>query len=1012
MTRPTIALCMIVRDASATLDALLESVRGAFDEYIFVDTGSNDDTCDKITRFSESLPEGQSVRLDHFDWIGDFAAARNYSFNLAVSDWRMYLDADDVLPNAEHLRAFVAALEERDPRVNAVSMRYVYARGSTEQDKIRLVRWREKDGSLVGWRWEDEVHEFLTCAPKPRMISKAAAYVVHHMKPWEGHVASAVRNRLIIDRVYETATGAKRGRFAYHKAQLVRADELWTETLSLLREVVDALPGTNMAAYALFDMAFISLFKLGRIEQGLMFAATMTSQMPSYREGFFLNAIACAMRGDNRAAETVFDRALAMEPTPLESVREVWFSDGVAQAWAALVYLRRGRLDDADKRLASIPADVAQHSEVAGLLAVAQQELMQHKGLAALRGLVDYLCWDTEALKALKLLDECVPAAIATRVEIGRMKRGLQQKLKHLESWEAYKEAYASIPPSTYHTAEEHRAGVLDLARTQRVVAWAKGLEPEGPPIVVGSVGFQDGIIEAAVMEANPRIRFVVCDVAPQANRGLADLMERFPGRVTHHQMTSDYDWGSGETPYDALFIFEVIEHVRHEDCALEVLRCLLKEDGTLFLSTPVASRWVEPYLTAPGLAPAWYGHVRANNHVSLGELLERHGFRGEVYEEHDGTFVAHMQRGPALTRNTQAARYRRVSIYVPWTPKPFNAFSHRTGFVGGSEECVIHLAQHLAMQGFAVTVYAPEPAGYPIVRWSGGVCWRPVSEFDDAGDHGAVLFWRCPELVPASAPYRKLLWLHDASYGVDGSVYERADEVLVLSQSHAESIRARDGYRGLVRAVSNGVDADAFPPIDDVGREPHRVIYASSPERGLARLLRVWPDIVRKVPDAHLDIYYDWTSFDALRPEESRELRLAIDEANVRGSTITRHGGVSHDELHAAFRRAGVWAYPTSGDVETFCITAVKAVASGCNIVASNAGALAEVLDGDVVERLTDKILDTPEGDELFKRSLINALTQGSSLEERQSKRRRILERFAWANVASRFARVISGVE
>lgn len=87
-----ISLCMIVRDEAATLAHTLESVQGIVDEIVVVDTGSVDDTV--------AIAQTYGAKVHHFDWVNDFAAARNESLRHAVGDWVLVLDADEVLlPN-------------------------------------------------------------------------------------------------------------------------------------------------------------------------------------------------------------------------------------------------------------------------------------------------------------------------------------------------------------------------------------------------------------------------------------------------------------------------------------------------------------------------------------------------------------------------------------------------------------------------------------------------------------------------------------------------------------------------------------------------------------------------------------------------------------------------------------------------------------------------------------------------------------------------------------------------
>jgi hypothetical protein len=85
----TISLCMIVKDEAKTLGRTLESAKGWVDEMVVVDTGSTDTTLD--------IAASYGARIHTFDWVNDFAAARNTSLIHATGDWVLVLDADEVL---------------------------------------------------------------------------------------------------------------------------------------------------------------------------------------------------------------------------------------------------------------------------------------------------------------------------------------------------------------------------------------------------------------------------------------------------------------------------------------------------------------------------------------------------------------------------------------------------------------------------------------------------------------------------------------------------------------------------------------------------------------------------------------------------------------------------------------------------------------------------------------------------------------------------------------------------
>jgi len=80
-------LVMIVRDEARCLERCLASARSWVDGIVVLDTGSVDATVEIARR--------QGARVAHFDWIDDFAAARNAALAESDAAWRLVLDADE-----------------------------------------------------------------------------------------------------------------------------------------------------------------------------------------------------------------------------------------------------------------------------------------------------------------------------------------------------------------------------------------------------------------------------------------------------------------------------------------------------------------------------------------------------------------------------------------------------------------------------------------------------------------------------------------------------------------------------------------------------------------------------------------------------------------------------------------------------------------------------------------------------------------------------------------------------
>lgn len=89
LKKPTVSLCMIVKDEEGSLAQCLQSVNDVVDEIVLVDTGSYDKTLEIAHSFK--------AKVFQHEWKEDFSDARNVSLKYATSDWILFLDADEIL---------------------------------------------------------------------------------------------------------------------------------------------------------------------------------------------------------------------------------------------------------------------------------------------------------------------------------------------------------------------------------------------------------------------------------------------------------------------------------------------------------------------------------------------------------------------------------------------------------------------------------------------------------------------------------------------------------------------------------------------------------------------------------------------------------------------------------------------------------------------------------------------------------------------------------------------------
>lgn len=146
---PFVSLCMIVRNEERVLENCLRSAKPFFDEIVVVDTGSSDRSKTIATKYADVVTD--------FEWVDDFASARNESLRHATGDWIAWLDADDTLP-AETGEMIRNAVARADSGVIGfvLPIQFLDDEGrptGTRVDHVKLFR------NLPGVKFEGRLHE-------------------------------------------------------------------------------------------------------------------------------------------------------------------------------------------------------------------------------------------------------------------------------------------------------------------------------------------------------------------------------------------------------------------------------------------------------------------------------------------------------------------------------------------------------------------------------------------------------------------------------------------------------------------------------------------------------------------------------------------------------------------------------------------------------------------------------------------------------------------------------------
>lgn len=152
----TVTLCMIVKNEEKILDRCLSCLYDLVDEIVIADTGSTDRTKEIAAKYTDKIYD--------FQWVDDFAAARNFVCSKATGDYIYSADADEVLDEVNRER-FRLLKENILPEIEIVQMYYC------NQLKFGTVynydrEYRPKLFKRIRtFNWIDPIHETVRTEP-------------------------------------------------------------------------------------------------------------------------------------------------------------------------------------------------------------------------------------------------------------------------------------------------------------------------------------------------------------------------------------------------------------------------------------------------------------------------------------------------------------------------------------------------------------------------------------------------------------------------------------------------------------------------------------------------------------------------------------------------------------------------------------------------------------------------------------------------------------------------------
>lgn len=287
-----------------------------------------------------------------------------------------------------------------------------------------------------------------------------------------------------------------------------------------------------------------------------------------------------------------------------------------------------------------------------------------------------------------------------------------------------------------------------------------------------------------------------------------------------------------------------------------------------------------------------------------------------------------------------QRIGYKKMICFV--SPGGWNEWDGETlpkQGLGGSETFSIRYAEHLVKRGYTLMVFC----NCAMQKEYEGVTYIPIEFFSSfAGTYiiDICIINRYPEFIPVSCfnEIKTYYVMHDIASINDVIIsHKNLVNILCISEWHKEQfLSLYPMFENCTEVISYGIETDVYPMIK---RKEYNFIYPNFPNRGLLQLLRMWPRIVHKYPEARLDVFCDiqhnWCKQYWFNDMVEIERML-----NEHKNTVTNHGWVKGEILRSFWAKAHVWFYPCTFE-ETCCLTAWEAAASKTLVVSNNLAAL-----------------------------------------------------------------------
>ncbi len=327
-----IAVYAICKNESAFVDRWADSM-GEADEIYVLDTGSTDDTVEKLRRRGIFVTQ-EIIQPWRFD------TARNLALALVPEDTDLCVstDLDEVFrPGWRQLLEQVWT-----PALQQIYFRYTW--NFLPDGSEGYVFWREKIHARHGFRWTHPVHEVLTYQGpgQPRSLCVEGIQLDHHPDPEKSRAQYLPLLELAVaEDPHDDRNRHYLGREYFYRGQ-------WSNCIQTLQSHL-RMPESQWADERCASLRYIakSHQALGHSREALRYLLRACGEAPWLREPWVDLAVDCYQNGRWSGCLFACEQALAITRRPMSYISEADSWGSLPEDLAAIACYHLGQMQDA-----------------------------------------------------------------------------------------------------------------------------------------------------------------------------------------------------------------------------------------------------------------------------------------------------------------------------------------------------------------------------------------------------------------------------------------------------------------------------------------------------------------------------------------------------------------------------------------------------------------------------------------------------------------------------------------